>query len=289
MLKRLAGDIDTLLRGQFTRREDLRGGRIDVPVRTLFVMGVLLGAIYGVFMGLYAALRGTGPGFLQLLTTMLKVPLLFLLTLVVTFPSLYVFSALANSRLRSVDTFRLLLVGVSVNLALLASLGPVTGFFTLSTTSYPFMIFLNVLFFGFSGFVGLVFLRKALDAVFEEPPPEPAKDEPPPAPPAEGEPPGTSGEGEKAQDEAQENPTGLPKEPPEPPPILVSARRVVPRRETPKRVFIAWMVMYGIVGAQMGWILRPFIGSPHLPFQVFRVRESSFFESFFQTLGRLLG
>ncbi|MHC4862420.1 MAG: hypothetical protein ACYTDY_20295 [Planctomycetota bacterium] len=47
--------------------------------------------------------------------------------------------------------------------------------------------------------------------------------------------------------------------------------------------------MYGIVGAQMGWILRPFIGSPHLPFQVFRVRESSFFESFFQTLGRLLG
>ncbi|MHC4862421.1 MAG: hypothetical protein ACYTDY_20300 [Planctomycetota bacterium] len=206
MLKRLAGDIDTLLRGQFTRREDLRGGRIDVPVRTLFVMGVLLGAIYGVFMGLYAALRGTGPGFLQLLTTMLKVPLLFLLTLVVTFPSLYVFSALANSRLRSVDTFRLLLVGVSVNLALLASLGPVTGFFTLSTTSYPFMIFLNVLFFGFSGFVGLVFLRKALDAVFEEPPPEPAKDEPPPAPPAEGEPPGTSGEGEKAQDEAQENP-----------------------------------------------------------------------------------
>jgi hypothetical protein len=61
---------------------------------------------------------------------MAKVPLLFLLTLMVTLPSLYVFSALANSRLHFVDTLTLLLAATAVNLALLASCGPVTGFFT---------------------------------------------------------------------------------------------------------------------------------------------------------------
>jgi hypothetical protein len=29
----------------------------------------------------------------------------------------------------------------------------------------------------------------------------------------------------------------------------------------------------------MGWILRPFIGDPNLPFQWFRQRQSNFFEA----------
>jgi hypothetical protein len=37
-------------------------------------------------------------------------------------------------------------------------------------------------------------------------------------------------------------------------------------------------VIYVVVGAQMGWILRPFIGHPHLPFQAFRSRWSNIFE-----------
>ena len=70
-------------------------------------------------------------------------------TLAVAFPSLYVFSALADSRLTFANTLRLMLAAVVVDLALLASLGPVTGFFALSTESYRFMIVLNVVFFGF--------------------------------------------------------------------------------------------------------------------------------------------
>jgi hypothetical protein len=37
--------------------------------------------------------------------------------------------------------------------------------------------------------------------------------------------------------------------------------------------------MYAVVGAQMGWILRPFIGSPDLPFELFRERQSNFFQA----------
>jgi hypothetical protein len=34
-----------------------------------------------------------------------------------------------------------------------------------------------------------------------------------------------------------------------------------------------------VVGAQMGWVLRPFIGNPSQPFEWFRARESNFFEA----------
>ncbi|MEX0679680.1 MAG: hypothetical protein WD063_21605, partial [Pirellulales bacterium] len=44
-------------------------------------------------------------------------------------------------------------------------------------------------------------------------------------------------------------------------------------------VFTVWMVVFGLVGAQMSWVLRPFVGSPDLPFEWFRPRESNFFEA----------
>ena len=46
-----------------------------------------------------------------------------------------------------------------------------------------------------------------------------------------------------------------------------------------KTVFGCWVVVFALVGAQMGWVLRPFIGSPDVPFEWFRERESNFFES----------
>ena len=180
-----------------------------------------------------------------------------------TIPSLYVFSALANSRLGALDTMRLLLAAVGINLALLASLGPVTGFFTLSTDSYPFMIVLNVLFFGASGFVGLAFLRRALDAVFAAAP-EPLE-EAVPAPLERG------GDGPRVDREF----------------FVPPPRVLAPPDALPKRIFIVWTVIYGIVGAQMGWILRPFIGTPNMSFTLFRDRDSNFFEAFFRALGQL--
>jgi hypothetical protein len=285
--------VDRLLRGHYTRPADLREGKIEVPVRTLVVLGLVLGALYGVFMGLYAVLRPTNPSFAQLIVTALKVPLLFLLTLVVTFPSLYVFSALANSRLGSLDTLRLLLVAVSVNLALLASFGPVTGFFTLSTDSYPFMVTLNVVLFAAGGFVGLAFLQKALGPVFETPPPAPEEPEPSEGGKSEEESPESGSPQSSSTENSDAGGDDSPDEPPAPAPSFfrVESRerlKALARREEPaKRIFMVWTVIYMVVGAQMGWILRPFIGTPDMPFSLFRARQSSFFESFLKTLGRL--
>ena len=55
------------------------------------------------------------------------------------------------------------------------------------------------------------------------------------------------------------------------------------------KTFLVWVVIYALVGAQMGWILRPFIGRPDLPFQLFRGREANFFVDLLRTLAQLLG
>lgn len=270
---RLFHTIDELLRGRLTRAADLRRGTIEIPIRTLAVAGIALGALYGLCMGLYAPLRAENASVVQVLATTAKVPLLFLLTLVVTYPSLYVVSALFDSRLRHGATLRLLLAAMTANLALLASLGPVTAFFTLCTESYSFMIVLNVGFFAVAGLVGLGFLRKALDAVFEaEAAAEPLAL-------------GSSEPAAAADPDAAASVSGLeaahfaPRLPQRP-------RR--PVRPAARRVFTFWTLVYGVVGAQMGWVLRPFIGSPELPFVLFRAdRESNVFSAFFRSLAHM--
>ncbi len=60
-MRRTLVRIDTLLRGGFTQREVLREGRLEAAVHELSVAAVPLGVAYGLFMGLYAVMRG-GPG-----------------------------------------------------------------------------------------------------------------------------------------------------------------------------------------------------------------------------------
>ena len=256
-LLRLADD---LLRGGAGGREARLRARDSTPLANLIVLGLVLGAIYGAFMGLYGVLRPQSPTVYQWLATTLKVPLLFLLTLLVTFPSLYVFSVLAGSPLRIGGIVRIVLAAIVVNLALLASLGPVTGFFTLSTESYPFMVFLNVVVFAVCGVAGLVYLhaeiRESLSGVSA----------------SSRSPPKHEGKGE-----GDDVPLLVPFE--------VDARSLVRTR----LIFIVWIFIFGTVGAQMSWILRPFVGAPGVQFSLFRPRQSNFFEAVIETLSRLFG
>lgn len=238
--------LDQLLRGERTRTEALTDGQIDLPLRRFVPLAVVLGVSYGFFMGWYAlALHwGTGKedGWMQLIAGMIKLPMLFLFTLGVTFPSLYVFNALVGARLSFHATLRLLVAAIVINLAVAASLGTILGFFTLSTTSYAFMIVLNVALLGIAGAVGLGFLLQTLRRLSA------ARRLPEEL-------------GERAQPEVSS--TGV--------------------------IFGIWIFIYALVGMQMGWLLRPFIGRPGMAFEWFRPREGNFFAAFFQSLQRLLG
>ena len=233
-MKELLRQLDRLLRGEFTAPGELKRGEVPVPVRWLVCASLLCGMVYGLCMALYAASGETQSGALQFVSSAVKVPMLFLLTLLVTFPSLYVFGAMAGLKLRAPQMLRLLVAAVTVNLAVMASFGPVTVFFTVFTKSYAFIALLNVAFFAISGLVSLGFLARAARAVLEE----------------------------------VDAPAG--------------------ETASPKRarfIFRTWIVIYGVVGAQMGWILRPFVGNPDLPFVWFRHhRETNFFSAFVDML-----
>jgi hypothetical protein len=139
------------------------------------------------------------------------------------------------------------------------------------------MTLLNVAVFTIAGVLGLGFLLQTLQrmteaqegpAVVKPLPPAPAPSEPESAEA------GAAGLGKakvRREPGALERPAGQ---------VVASQVRTV---------FRIWVVVFALVGAQMGWVLRPFIGSPHVAFAWFRPRESNFFEGVFNALRHLIG
>lgn len=217
--------LDRALRGSYLDDADLAAGRLALPVGRLVALGAVLGAIYGACLGTPRAFRGDG--FEQVVASAAKVPLLFVLTLLVTFPSLYVFIALQRLSLNCGALLRVVLLAIVVHLGVVASLGPVFVFFAASTPSYPFLLLLNVAFFALGGLIGIMVLRRATRST------------------AEGEP--------------------------------------------SRRLIGIWGMVYAIVGAQMGWLLRPFLGRPEVPFAWLRPTEDNVLLGILRAIGELLG
>ena len=76
--------------------------------------------------------------------------------------------------------------------------------------------------------------------------------------------------------------------------FLVQGMRYVQHEGRAVRTIILWMwiFVYGLVGTQMAWTLRPFFGAPDLPFQLFRQFGGNFYvdvmNSFWMLLSGLL-
>lgn len=260
--------LDRILRGEATQPLALRERGMDVPIFGLVVLLALLGAIYGVCMGLYS-ITGSGNGDpRQILAAAVKVPSLFLLTLLVTMPSLYVFNALIGSRLSFPSLVRLMIGAMGVTLAVLASIGPIVAFFSFSTTSYPFINLLNVFVFAVSGLLGLMFLKQTLNRMAMS---QILDFIPPPVV-------------EEIRNEQGEVVSTISR----PPAAIDRIENQAFGRHT-RRVFTIWMFVFGLVGSQMAWILRPFIGTPGQEFAWFRERGSNFFVSVWTQLQNLFG
>ena len=267
--------LDGILRGDATRLPALREGRIDMLIGGVMIVAIVLAVVYGICMGGFAVIRATWPeqgvtvemadAYKQMLASAVKLPLLFCLTLVVTFPSLYVFNALVGSRLSTLSVARLLVAMIAVMMAVLASLGPIVVFFSVSTTSYPFMKLLNVAMATIAGILGLAFLLRTLSrlAMVQD-----AIDFPPSESVTEGE--------DKAKADEQKNSSALDQ---------IDAHT----NQNASAVFKIWVLVFALVGAQMSWVLRPFIGSPDLEFTWFRDRDSNFFLDVIRSIGELFG
>jgi hypothetical protein len=290
--------VDRILRGEATKPSDIRkNADIGIPIFGVAAVVVVLAAIYGCCMGVFALVHGFENSayqraILQTFASMCKVPLLFFLTLVVTFPSLYVFNALVGSRLRAVPVLKLLIASLAVNLAVLASMGPILAFFSVSTPSYSFIVLLNVVVFAIAGLLGLAFLIQTLNrlslAESGRLPRVAAKA----AVSANVQIPKSQAPSKSKTDGIQMSEVqgaNMPNRsigPGQRPGPLDSLEGVVLGHHV-KKVFRCWIVMFGLVGAQMGWVLRPFIGAPNTPFSWFRARSSNFFQAVAETLYNL--
>lgn len=251
-------DLDRLLRGEATTLAALTRGDIEIEAARLPPLLIGLGAFYGICMGCFALTnKEFSSALLQTISSMGKVPVLFFATLVVSFPSLYVFNALVGSRLSLAALWRLLVSSLAVMMTVLASLGPVVAFFSLSTDNYPFIVLLNVAVFGISGFLGLKFLVGTLhrltsilynrEATFES-----------------------------VQNAIESQNTTR---------DLGPLDRIAhPTSRSVKQVFALWVVAFALVGMQMSWVLRPFIASPGKPFTFISPRHSNFYAAVFNQL-----
>ena len=179
--------LDQILRGETTHPSALRGQSLRIPVAGLAVLIMGLALSYGFCMGMYPGCRIEDPSGLLWLACTLKIPALFLLTLCVTFPSLYVVNALVGSRLRLLALLQLLVAALGVNLAVLASAGPIVAFFSFSTTNHHFMVLLNVLVFTVSGLLGMAFLLQTLHRLSTIPGAAAPRPQPGPVPMGKGE------------------------------------------------------------------------------------------------------
>lgn len=261
-------DLDRLLRGDATRFAALKQGKIEVEEGQLPWIVLGLGLFYGLCMGCFALFnKPFADAWLQTAMSMTKVPVLFGATLLVTFPSLYVFNTLVGSRLTLQSVWRLLLSAMAVMMAVLASLGPIVAFFSLSTTNYPFILLLNVAVFSLSGFLGLKFLLHTLHRL-------------------------TVVLYEKLS--SDEDDSDFPHPTNEADQVKGRAPGAIERADNRamgahvRQVFMAWVLVFGMVGAQMSWVLRPFISAPDQPFILFSPRESNFFAAVLEAVVRVM-
>ncbi|WP_017651479.1 hypothetical protein [Fortiea contorta] len=153
----------SLLRDRQSFLEEIRQQvRLESKISALFVSSSLFFAIYG-------AIIGASHSFAQALSSAIKLPAFYLLTLIICFPTLFFFNILFGSRSSFQQHFVVLLTSVSVISVLLFSLAPVTLFFTITTPdSYQFFKLLNVVIFAITGIFGVKFLYEGMQLLSEE-------------------------------------------------------------------------------------------------------------------------
>ncbi len=151
--------IEKILRNRRSFFLDIREG-VDLgpKMRAMLVSSVA-------FLALYGAVMGSTHSLWQTLSSAVKLPLLFLATLVVCSPTLYFFNLIFGSNQSLAQNFTLILTAITVTAVLLLSFAPILLFFLLTTSHYQFFKLLNVGVFTIAGIVGVIFLSQGMRIV----------------------------------------------------------------------------------------------------------------------------
>jgi hypothetical protein len=237
------------------------------------------------------------------LTSAVKLPLLFLVTLAICLPTLYLFNLVFGARLSVRQSLSLVMVALTVTAMLALAFAPISLFFLITAPDYGFFKLLNVAILGLSALVGLRFLTGGMRVLNDHGLLSPAKEaeavaapaqpvipaQPVAVPAAVGN--GATGPGATATlTEAPPAPVQIP-----PGYVLqpVQQRLVRPVKPQPvgnppsMTLLYVWIFLFGFVGTQLAWTLRPFFGSPGMDFSLYREIDGNFYAEIIRTIGSL--
>ncbi|MDA1275727.1 MAG: actin-binding WH2 domain-containing protein [Verrucomicrobia bacterium] len=216
--------LDRVLRQREGYFEEIFEGKsVGARIRWFLVAIFILSGFYGLAMGATDLAVDVNRGMLQMVSTAVKVPLLFLLSVAVCYPVLFIVIVLMGSRLSFLQAFALILLALTLNSVLLASCAPIVLFFIFTGSDYDFVKLLHVLIFAFSGAWAMKALSQGLR-------------------------------------------------------IMCEKSDLYPKQAI--KILQVWILVFGLVGTQMAWSLRPFVGSPELTFQLFRAdQEGNFYKA----------
>lgn len=146
--------IERILRDRVAFFEEIRDG---VALRQK-ILAMLLSCI--MFFAIYGVVMGAAHSILQAISSAVKLPILFIVTLTICTPSLYFFNLLFGSKQTLPQNIALILTAMTTTAVLLLSFAPVTFFFLITTNQYQFFKLLNIAFFAIAGAMGVLFLRQ---------------------------------------------------------------------------------------------------------------------------------
>ena len=284
-------------------------------------------------LAVYGAVLGSFHSVLMALTSAVKLPLLFLVTLAICLPTLYLFNLVFGARLSIRQSLALVMVALTVTAMLAVAFAPISLFFLITAPDYSFFKLLNVAILGLSALVGLRFLTGGMRVLNDHgllAPAQPAVASPAvpvaspavpganPAVPAQPElvPAGVSAaEAGAAVTAPATVPTGNGTHPAAPAgngthpaapatvPGLHGASLQIPPgfahhqprpvrpvgQPTPPSMTLlyVWIFLFGFVGTQLAWTLRPFFGSPDKDFSLYRDIDGNFYAEIFRTIADL--
>jgi hypothetical protein len=291
VIERILRDRDGIWR-QIIEERDLRG-----------LTGQLLGSSV-VSLACYGAVLGASNSFAQALSSLVKLPLLFLATLAICLPTLYLFNLVFGASLSMMQAVTLILVSITVGSVLTLAFAPISLFFLISAHNYEFFKLLNVTILVLTSIVGLRFLTVGMrtlndhqamvgigePALVAAPPPAPAPE--PQLVAAAGPVPPNGGTVNAPLPVYPPDPHLAPRPMPVPHHAPIPMPAPVPARPAEKgssmTLLYIWILLFGFVGTQLAWTLRPFFGDPGRPFALFRHISGTFYADILQTIARLV-
>ena len=218
------GLLDGLLRRRDSFFEEIFEGRdIGQRIRWYLLAIVMLSGFYGFTMGSMGVTLDLQKGLLQMFTSALKVPVLYVFSVGICFPVLYIVLVLMGAKLSFAQTLSLILLALTLNSVLLASCAPILVFFMITGSDYSFIKLLHVTAFAFSGCWAMMALWQGLRTMCEK-------------------------------------------------------SDLYPRQAI--KILQVWILIFGFVGTQMAWSLRPFVGSPTMEYEFVRsAQKGNFYQA----------